>query len=155
MSFNWSFCLTHYDLSQALNKENYSFKKAHLKCLLSGMHTLPPPRTPNPPVFFYVRQDLLIATSLYFLTKNEKWTMNLIKTRGYQDRCPCKYNLITQKCAKMIKQSLSFVVSVILSGVETLKYPRFHGIFFFDKIFTFFNLVSDFFSNWNFSKNEV
>ena len=43
-------------------------------------------------------------------------------------------------------------VSATLSGVETLKYPSFHGICFFDKIF-FFNLVSDFFSKWNFSKN--
>ena len=48
-------------------------------------------------------------------------------------------------------------VSATLSGVETLKYLPFHEIYFFDKIlifFFFFNLVSDFFSNWNFSKNE-
>ena len=31
-----------------------------------------------------------------------------------------------------------------LSGVETLKHPSFHGIHFFDDIFSFFNLVSDF-----------
>ena len=38
------------------------------------------------------------------------------------------------------------VVSATLSGVETLKYPTFHGICFFDEIFKFFNLVSDIFS---------
>ena len=38
------------------------------------------------------------------------------------------------------------IVSANLSGVETLKYPSFHGICFFDEIFSFFNLVSDFFS---------
>ena len=44
-------------------------------------------------------------------------------------------------------------VSATLSGVETLKYPSSYGICFFDKIFSFFNLASDFFSRWNFSKN--
>ena len=44
------------------------------------------------------------------------------------------------------------IVSATLSEVETLKYPSFHGICFFDEIFTSFNLVSDFFSKWNFLK---
>ena len=47
----------------------------------------------------------------------------------------------------------SFIVSATLSGVETLKYLSFHGIYFFDEIFSFFNLVSDFFSKWYFSEN--
>ena len=40
-----------------------------------------------------------------------------------------------------------------LIGAETLKYLPFHGISFFDEIFSFFNLVRDFFSQWNLSKN--
>ena len=48
-----------------------------------------------------------------------------------------------------------FIVSATLSGEDTLKYPSFHGIYFFGKIFSFFNLVSDFFSKWTFSKNGV
>ena len=42
---------------------------------------------------------------------------------------------------------LVIVVSATLSKVETLKYPPFHGIPFFGKIFSFFNLVSNLFSN--------
>ena len=48
---------------------------------------------------------------------------------------------------------LIIFASATLSGVETLKYPPFHGICFFDEIFSFFSLVSDFFSKWNFTKN--
>ena len=48
---------------------------------------------------------------------------------------------------------MCIIVSVTLTGVETLKYPPFHGICFFVEIFSFFSLVSDFFSKWNFSKN--
>ena len=48
-----------------------------------------------------------------------------------------------------------FIVSATLSGVETLKYPPFHGICFFDEIFSFFNLVSVFFSKWDFSKTGL
>ena len=45
------------------------------------------------------------------------------------------------------------IVSVTLSGIETLKYPSFRGICFFDEIFSFFNLVSsDLFSKLNFIK---
>ena len=40
----------------------------------------------------------------------------------------------------------NLIVSATLSGVETLKYPPFYGICFFVEIFSFFNLVSDFFS---------
>ena len=47
----------------------------------------------------------------------------------------------------------SIIVSATLLEVETLKYPPFHGICFFVEIFSFFSLVSDFFSEWNFSKN--
>ena len=36
---------------------------------------------------------------------------------------------------------------------NTLKYRPFYGICFFDEILSFFNLVSDFFSEWNFIKN--
>ena len=45
-----------------------------------------------------------------------------------------------------------FIASATLSGVDTLKYLSFHGICFLDKIFSFSNLVSDFFSKWTFSK---
>ena len=38
--------------------------------------------------------------------------------------------------------------------VETLKYPSFHGICFFDEIISFFNLVRDFFSKWHFWEKE-
>ena len=48
---------------------------------------------------------------------------------------------------------MCIIVSVTLTGVETLKYPPFHGICFFVEIFSFFSLVCDFFSKWNFSKN--
>ena len=48
-----------------------------------------------------------------------------------------------------------FIVSATLSKVETLKYPSFHGICFFDEIFSSFNLVSAFFSNWDFSKTRL
>ena len=41
-------------------------------------------------------------------------------------------------------KNVFFIVSATLSGVETLKYPSFHGIYYFDKIFCFFTLVSDF-----------
>ena len=40
----------------------------------------------------------------------------------------------------------NLIVSATLSGVETLKYPPSHGICFFDEIFSFYDLVSDFFS---------
>ena len=46
------------------------------------------------------------------------------------------------------------IVSATLSGEVTLKYPSFHAIYFFDEIFSFLNLVSDFFSKWIFLKNE-
>ena len=46
------------------------------------------------------------------------------------------------------------IASATLSEVETLKHPSSHGIYFLDEIFRFSNLVSDFFSNWNFSRNE-
>ena len=36
------------------------------------------------------------------------------------------------------------IVSATLSGVETLKYPPFHGICFFFEVFSFFSLVGDF-----------
>ena len=48
---------------------------------------------------------------------------------------------------------MCIIVSATLTGVETLKYPPFHGICFFVETFSFFSLVSDFFSNWNFWKN--
>ena len=38
------------------------------------------------------------------------------------------------------------IVSETLLRVETLKYPPFVGICFFVEIFSFFSLVSDFFS---------
>ena len=41
---------------------------------------------------------------------------------------------------------MKIIVSATLLGVETLKYLPFHGIGFFDEIFSFFNLVRDFFS---------
>ena len=41
---------------------------------------------------------------------------------------------------------MTLIVSATLSGIETLKYPPFHGICLFVEIFSFFNLVSDFFS---------
>ena len=44
------------------------------------------------------------------------------------------------------KTPLILIVCATLSGLETLKYPPFHGICFFDEIFSFFNLVSYFFS---------
>ena len=44
------------------------------------------------------------------------------------------------------------IVSAALSVIEKLKYPRFHGICFIDEIFSFFNLVIDFFSKENFWK---
>ena len=54
---------------------------------------------------------------------------------------------------KIIPIQRSLIVSVTLSGIETLKYPSFHGICFFDEIFSFFNLVSsDLFSKLNFIK---
>ena len=37
------------------------------------------------------------------------------------------------------------IVSATLSGGGTLKYRPIQGIYFFDEIFSFFNLVSDFF----------
>ena len=46
------------------------------------------------------------------------------------------------------------IVSATFSAVETLKYTSFHGICSFNEIFSFFNLVNDFFSKWNFSKNR-
>ena len=52
---------------------------------------------------------------------------------------------------KIIPIQRSLIVSVTLSGIETLKYPSFRGICFFDEIFSFFNLVSsDLFSKLNF-----
>ena len=54
---------------------------------------------------------------------------------------------------KIIPIQRSLIVSVTLSGIETLKYPSFRGICFFDEIFSFFNLVSsDLFSKLNFIK---
>ena len=49
----------------------------------------------------------------------------------------------------------NLIVSAALSGVETLKHPLFHGICFSDKVSSFFNLVSDLFSKWNFSQKWV
>lgn len=37
------------------------------------------------------------------------------------------------------------IVSATISGVEILKYPLFHGIYFFNESFSFINLVNDFF----------
>ena len=48
---------------------------------------------------------------------------------------------------------MSIFVPATLSGVETSKYRPFHWICFFDETFRIFNLLSDFFSKWNFSKN--
>ena len=42
-----------------------------------------------------------------------------------------------------------FFFSATLSGVDTLKYSPFH------EIFSFFNLVRDLFSKWNFSKKVL
>ena len=54
---------------------------------------------------------------------------------------------------KIIPIQRSLIVSVTLSSIETLKYPSFRGICFFDEIFSFFNLVSsDLFSKLNFIK---
>ena len=54
---------------------------------------------------------------------------------------------------KIIPIQRSLIVSVTLSGIETLKYPSFRGICFFDEIFSSFNLVSsDLFSKLNFIK---
>ena len=50
---------------------------------------------------------------------------------------------------------LEIIVSVALLGVETLKYPPFHRICFFNETFSFFKLVSVFFSKWNFPKNGL
>ena len=60
----------------------------------------------------------------------------------------------TTFCVQFFDKNISqVIVSATLSGEETLKYPPFHGICFFDEIFSFFNLESDFFSKWNFSEN--
>ena len=54
---------------------------------------------------------------------------------------------------KIAKVGNRFVVCATLPGVETLKYPPFHGIWVLSRWLVFSKLVSDIFSKWNSSKH--
>ena len=67
--------------------------------------------------------------------------------------CPPRY--LSMVLWQLINLNLECTVIVFatLSAVEILKYPPFQGICFLKEIFSFFNLVDDFFSYCNFSKS--
>ena len=67
-----------------------------------------------------------------------------LKSDYYLPPSPKKKKLFASMIALPKWWKMFFIVSATLSGAETLKYPSFHGIYYFDKIFCFFTLVSDF-----------
>ena len=93
-------------------------------------------------------QDRIWSQNLWILNIKPfdgKIFLTKIKRRGQ--------GTIPSSCFRVIFLHL-LIVSATLPEVETLKHPPSHKIWFLDEIFRFFNLVSDFFSYWNFSRNK-